>query len=65
MRERYSLKNNDRERKWLIVSILTTKITKFGAQIFHLTTGVGWCWLLPFKLAKTVNRDLKRFKVLS
>jgi hypothetical protein len=30
-----------------------------------LTTGVGWCWLLPFKLAKTVNRDLERFKVSS
>jgi hypothetical protein len=65
MRERYSLKNNDRERKWLIVSIPTTKVIKFDVQIFRSIMGIGWCWLLAFKLAKKVNRGLERVEVSS
>jgi hypothetical protein len=34
------LKNNIREKKWLVVAILAIKDIKFGVQILHLTMGV-------------------------
>jgi len=39
------LENNERERKWFVVTILTTKMVKLGVNKFYSMRKVRWWWI--------------------